>query len=86
MLAAESRFNKDKFFADTLDTTDNDVDQDRKQGCLKGPINKRKALSSKKGSGHKKTLIKLATKLSVKNLLNTCSVNCMKMMDKKGKL
>lgn len=35
MLVVESRFNIDKFFADTPDTIENDVDQHRKQGCLK---------------------------------------------------
>lgn len=80
MLVVESRFNNDKFFSDTPNTTENDVYQ---QECLKEPINKRKALSSRKGNGHEKKLIKLATKLSVKNLFNTCSVSYMNMMKKR---
>ena len=74
--------NKTEGFADTADTTENDVEQHRKQECLKGPIKKRKALSDKKSNGHTKTLIKLGTKLSVKHLLNTCSVSYKKTKKK----
>ena len=70
--------NKRKAFALTADTTGKDVEQHRKQECFKGPTKKRKALSDKKGNGHTKMLIKLATKLSVKHLVNTCSVSYVK--------
>ena len=54
MLVVENRFNNDEFFADTGDTPEKDVEQHGKQECLKGPINKRKALSNRKAMDTRK--------------------------------
>ena len=54
MLVVENRFNNDEFFADTADTPEKDVEQHGKQECLKGPINKRKALSNRKAMDTRK--------------------------------
>lgn len=45
MFAVENRFINNEFFADTADTTENDVKRQRKQECLKGSTNKRKAFA-----------------------------------------
>ena len=52
------------------------LEQHRKQECLKGAISKRnKYLLGGKKSGHMKTVIKQATKLLIKHMLNTSCVN-----------
>lgn len=66
--------SNDEFFADTVNTTENDVKQHRKQECLKGVIRKGKILSCKKQRAYEK-VIKLAINLSIEHTLNRGSMN-----------
>ena len=54
MFVVENRFNNNEFFADTADTTENDVKQNRKKECLKEPINKREAFAGTADTTEKK--------------------------------
>ena len=72
----ESISNKDEFFSNTVDKLKKSVQQQRKQKCLKGAISKGKVfLLSDKNSTHMKGLIKLAMKLSIKDMLSTGNIN-----------
>lgn len=64
--------NDDEFFADTADTQKEEVEQHRKQECLKDTISKvqRHLLCGKKNNGHMKNLINLVTK----PMLNTGNI------------
>ena len=60
--------------AGTADTPKEGIEQHKKREYLKSNISKGKILGGK-NNGHMKELIKPATKLSVKHMLNTNNVN-----------
>ena len=73
MADVENILNDNELFGDIVDTPKEGIHQHKKGECLRSAISQGKALSGKKQWTHKK-LIKPATKLSIKHMLNTSSV------------
>ena len=73
MTDVKSILNDDEFFVDINDTPKDDIEQHNKRECLRSAISNGKVLE--KNSGHMKELIKPATKLLIKHMLNTSNAN-----------
>lgn len=75
----ENILNNDEFFTDNIDTSKERTEQHRKMACLKYVINRGNVslliYQLVKTNGHMKELRKLATKASIKYLLNASSLN-----------